>query len=177
MFWIRDILVRIRIPTNDLRIRTRIWILLFRQWLTSIPQKISYFSKWFCLLLFECTGTFTSVFEDKMSKGSQRKRRNQSFLYFFCLLMQGSGSVQNNEGSGSGRPKIIKNRIHNTGYWFVSKPELQIVSLSLCFTLQVLFLLPFPPVPRYECSGSVPAVRRIRIRLFTVHMRPLISWN
>jgi hypothetical protein len=37
------------------------------------------------------------------------------FLIFLCLLMEGSGSVQNNEGSG--RPKNIRIqriRIHNT---------------------------------------------------------------
>jgi hypothetical protein len=44
VLWIRDILLRIRIRTTDLRIR----ILFFRQWLTKSQQKISLFSKFFC---------------------------------------------------------------------------------------------------------------------------------
>ncbi len=40
---------------------------------------------------------------------------SQGFSYFFCFLIEGSasGSVQNNDGSGSGRPQ--NKRIHNTG--------------------------------------------------------------
>ncbi len=38
---------------------------------------------------------------------------SQGFSYFFCLMMEGSGSVQNNNGSGSGSSR--NKRIHNTG--------------------------------------------------------------
>ncbi len=43
----------------------------------------------FCLLLFE--GTFTSFFKDKKSK-KVTKSRNQSFSYYFCMVIEGSGS-------------------------------------------------------------------------------------
>jgi hypothetical protein len=44
------------------------------------------------------------------------KSRNQGFSSFFCLLMEGSGSVKINYGSGCGSrsPKII--RIRNTAF-------------------------------------------------------------
>ncbi len=46
--------------------------------------------KFFCLLLFE--GTFTSDVKNwKILKKSQNSR-NQGFSYFFCLMMEGSGS-------------------------------------------------------------------------------------
>jgi hypothetical protein len=48
-------------------------------------------------------GTFTSVFIDKKSKRKSQNSRNQG---------EGSGSVQNNDGSG--RPKNIPIWIHNT---------------------------------------------------------------
>jgi hypothetical protein len=48
----------------------------------------------FCLLLFE--GTFTSFFRDKKSKRSHKIVGIKVSFYYFCLLI---------EGSGSGRPK------------------------------------------------------------------------
>ncbi len=60
------------------------------------------------LILFELEGTFTSFFKDKQST-----RRNQGFSWYFCLLMEGSGSafIQINYGSGCGsrRPKTHTN--------------------------------------------------------------------
>jgi hypothetical protein len=38
--------------------------------------------------------------------------RNQSLSYYFCLIIEGSGSGSLTNGSGSGRPKAI--RIRNT---------------------------------------------------------------
>jgi hypothetical protein len=71
-------------------------------------------SKFFCLLLFE--GTFTSFFKDKKSERNHKTvPRNQSISYYFCLMIEGSGSgfVPLTTGSGSRRPKNI--RIRNTG--------------------------------------------------------------
>jgi hypothetical protein len=42
--------------------------------------------KFFCILLFE--GSFTSFFKEKVKKKSQN-RINQSFSYFFCLMIEG----------------------------------------------------------------------------------------
>jgi len=66
-------------------------------------NKKYFFSTFFCLLLVE--GTFTSFFIDEKSKRSHKNSRNQGFSNFVLLLMGGSVSVQNNDGSGSGRPK------------------------------------------------------------------------
>ncbi len=61
----------------------------------------------FCLITFE--GTFFSVFIDKKSKKGKKIVEIKVFLTF-CLLTEGSGSrsgsVQNNDGSGSWRPNI-----------------------------------------------------------------------
>ncbi len=51
VFWIRDILVRIR--TTDLRIRNRLWILLFSSVTSKTPPKIDFillaFFAYYCL--------------------------------------------------------------------------------------------------------------------------------
>jgi hypothetical protein len=71
-----------------------------------MPTKNKFLNKFFCLLLFE--GTFTSFFKDKKSKRSQNSR-NQSFSYYFGLLIEGSGSgsgfIPLTKGFGSGWPK------------------------------------------------------------------------
>jgi hypothetical protein len=66
----------------------------------------------FSSLIFKMPGTFTSFF--KSQKESQN-RRNQGFSYYFCILIEGSGSgsIPLTSGSGSGRPKNM--RIRNTG--------------------------------------------------------------
>jgi hypothetical protein len=47
------------------------------------------------LIIFE--GKFTSFFKEKVIKKSQNSR-NQGFSYYFCLMMEGSGS---RSGAGS----------------------------------------------------------------------------
>jgi hypothetical protein len=65
-------------------------------------------------------GAFTLFFKDKMSKKSQNNRI-QGFSYYFCMMMEGSGSIPVTSGYGSGRPKntwirwiLIRIRIRNT---------------------------------------------------------------
>ncbi len=75
-------------------------------------KKLPYFFKFFCLLLFE--GTFTSFFKDKKSKRSHKTlktvRSKVYFSYYFCLVIEGSGSIPLTNRSGSGRPKNIRIR-------------------------------------------------------------------
>jgi hypothetical protein len=67
-------------------------------------NKILFFlMKFFCLLLFE--GTFTSFFKDKKNQQKSQNSRNQGFSYYFCLMIEGSGSIPLTSGYGSGRPK------------------------------------------------------------------------
>ncbi len=72
-------------------------------WGGSVTSQVFTF---FCLLLFEAI--FTSFFKDKKKswKKSQNSR-NQGFSYYFCLMIEGSGSgsIPHTNGSGSGRPK------------------------------------------------------------------------
>jgi hypothetical protein len=75
VLWIRDLLVRIRIRTNDLQIQ----ILLYSSVAEKMPTKQA-FLKLLCLLLSE--DTLPSVFIDKKSKESQQNSRNRGFSYF-----------------------------------------------------------------------------------------------
>jgi hypothetical protein len=52
----------------------------------------------------------------KCHKESQNSR-NQCFSYYFCFMIEGSGSISltNGSGFGSGRPTNIWIRIRNTG--------------------------------------------------------------
>ncbi len=76
--------------------------------------------KFFCLLLFE--GIFKSFFKDKSPK-EVTTQKDRGFSYYFCLMIEGSGSISLASGSGSGRPKNmwirrirsrIRSRIRNT---------------------------------------------------------------
>jgi hypothetical protein len=59
----------------------------------------------------------TSFQRYKKSKESQN-RRNQGFSYYFCMMIEGSGSIPLTSGSGSGRPENmwIQIRIRNTNF-------------------------------------------------------------
>ncbi len=60
---------------------------------------------------------FSKINSHKEGKNS----RNQAFYYYFCLMMEWSGSVTQNNGSGSRRPENMDPilRIRNTGYNFI----------------------------------------------------------
>ncbi len=96
----RDLWIR----TTDLQIPIRIRILLFSSVADKMPTKNYFFPK----------DTFTSAFIDKKKKRCHNVVSRVFLL--FCLLMEllVSGSVQNNDGSVSGRLKNIRIRIHNT---------------------------------------------------------------
>jgi hypothetical protein len=56
-----------------------------------------------------------NFFKIKSQKESQISK-NQGFSYYFCIMIEGSGSIPQTSGSGSGRPKNMWIRIRNTGY-------------------------------------------------------------
>jgi hypothetical protein len=64
----------------------------FRHWLSRCQHKITVFSKFFCLLLFE--GTFTSVFKDIKSHKRIHKTVEIKGFLTFLLMMEESGSVK-----------------------------------------------------------------------------------
>ncbi len=93
VFRIHDILGWIRIRgsmplTNGSGSRS----CFFRHGPSRCQQKTNFWHYFFCILLFE--GTFTSLFKDKKSKRSHKchNSRNQSFSYYFCLMIEWSGS-------------------------------------------------------------------------------------
>ncbi len=72
--------------------------------LTSKTSTKNNLKKKFLLIKVLFKGTFTSFFKDKKSKKSQSSR-NQGFSNYFCLMIEGSGSVALTNRSGSRRPK------------------------------------------------------------------------
>jgi hypothetical protein len=80
------------------------------------------FLKFFCLL-----GTFWKyiyiIFKDKKSKKKTQSSMIQGFSYYFCLVIEGSGSgsipLTTRSGSGSRRPRNMWIRIHNTGFFYI----------------------------------------------------------
>ncbi len=102
----------------------------FRHWSLRCQLKTYYF---FCLLLFE--GTFKTFFKDKNQKESQNST-NQGFSYYFCKMIEGSGSIPLTNGSGSGKPKnmwIRWIRIRNTALYGLKH---EILVAEFFYTLQ-----------------------------------------
>ncbi len=89
-------------------------------------KKYVLFSKYFCLLLLPSVHLYQ--FSEIKSRKKSQNCENQVFLYFYCLLMEGSWSEQNNDVSG--RPKNIRIRIRNTAN--NSTADLRILLPSLC---------------------------------------------
>jgi hypothetical protein len=81
------------IRATDLRIRIR--ILLFSSMDFKIPtKKLFYKVKFFSLLLVEGTRTLHQSSKKKNHKEDTKQLKTIVFVTFFCLLMDGSGSVQ-----------------------------------------------------------------------------------
>ncbi len=80
----------------------------FRPWPLRRQQKTIFF----CLLpgTFWRYGHYIIFLRWKVPKKSQYSK-NQGFSYYFCLMIEGSGSVPLTNGSGSRRPKDIRIRI------------------------------------------------------------------
>ncbi len=64
--------------------------------------------KLFLLLPFK--GKFTLIFRDKKVIKKSQNRRNRGFSYYFCLMIEGSGS------GNSKNIRILQIRIRNTVY-------------------------------------------------------------
>ncbi len=82
----------------------------------------------FLLVTFDFwgTGTFTSFFKDKRVIQKSQNIRNQCFSYYFCLMIEGtgSGSVSLTNRSGYGRSKniwILRIRIRNTAKYGIKR--------------------------------------------------------
>ncbi len=80
----------------------------FRHWPSRCQQKNIFFSKFFCLLLFE--GALTSFFKDKSHLKKHKTVGVKVFSYYSWLKIDWSGSVPltNGSGNGSKRPKNIR---------------------------------------------------------------------
>jgi hypothetical protein len=60
------------------------------------------------------------IFQRQKVQKKAQNSRNQGLSYYFCLMIEGSGSIPLNSGSGSGRPenmwvRWIRIRIRNIG--------------------------------------------------------------
>ncbi len=116
LVWIR---IRIRFRTRGsmpLTNRSGFWSgsCYFRYWPLRRQQKTKSFSVYY----------FLKLHSHHFLKIKILKSHKWSFLYYFCLMIEGSGSIPltNGSGSGSRRPKNI--RIRNTSGWGCFFPDL-----------------------------------------------------
>ncbi len=103
--------------------------------LQSANKKLMFFKNRFSAYYFlKEHFTLTSYFSKIKSQKEVTSSRNQGFSYYFCLVIEGSGSrsIPLTNGSGSRRPKNIRIRrrririrIRNTGsrYYLLHLPD------------------------------------------------------
>jgi hypothetical protein len=95
-----------------------------------MPTKNKFFYNFFCILFFN--GSFTSVFNR-----SHKTVEIKGFSYFFCLIMEGSGSIQittdpDPEGPrtyGSGSTSLVL-RVCLRKVYFLKVPKRENFSLA-----------------------------------------------
>jgi len=71
-------------------------------------NKKQFFSKFFCLLRYFLKVHLHHFSKIKSHKEVTKQYRNKGFSYYFCLILEGSGSGPLTNRSGSGRPKNIR---------------------------------------------------------------------
>jgi hypothetical protein len=103
VLWIREILVRSESEPLTYGSGSGSGSWYFRPWPSKRRQKLFFPS--FSLYLVE--GTFTSFFSDKKVMKKSKTVGIKVFFSYFCLMIEGSGSVPLTYGSGSRRPKNI----------------------------------------------------------------------
>jgi hypothetical protein len=97
----------------------------------------------------------------KSQKESQNSR-NQGFCYYFCMMIEGSGSIPLTNGSGSGRPKnmwIRWIRIRNTdylSYFFCAVMYDRKIYWILVPTVRVVTIVILYSVLRIRIPGRCP---------------------
>jgi hypothetical protein len=71
-------------------------------------KKLTFLFYFSCILLFK--GIFLHHFSKIKNQKESQNSRNQGFSYYFCMMIErsGSGSMPLTSGSGSGRPKTCK---------------------------------------------------------------------
>ncbi len=96
----------------------------------------------------------------KSQKESQN-RRNQGFSYYFCVMIEGSGSgsILLTSGSGSGRPKKMWIRIRNTGLRICNLLIMKICLFEITESAQEIADLRFADLKeRFACLPQLIAL-------------------
>jgi hypothetical protein len=125
VFWNHDILVWIRIRGSmPLTNGSGSWIriLLFSSLTFKMPAKNEFFNTIFSVCYFLKVHLHYRYFSKINSQKESQNSRIQDFSYYFCMMIEGSGSkagsgsIPLTSESGSGRPKNtwIRIRIRNT---------------------------------------------------------------
>jgi hypothetical protein len=106
---------------HDILVWIRIWIresmpltngsgsCYFRHRHSRCQLKTNFLFYFFCLLLFEGTCTFFQKWEVKKSHKESQNSRNQGFSYYFCMIIEGSGSGRPKNMCGSGSATLVIN--------------------------------------------------------------------
>ncbi len=110
VFWIHDILVWIRIRIRgSMPLTNGSGSCNFCHWPSRCQQKTNFLTQFFLLVTF--WRHIYIIIKDKKSKRVTKNNRIQGFSYYFCMMIEGSGSragsgsIPLTSGSGSGMPK------------------------------------------------------------------------
>ncbi len=87
----------------------RIRSLLFSSLTFKIQQKTNFFNTIFSAYYF--LKLHLHHFLKKKSQKESQNSRNQGFSYYFCMTIEGSGSIPLTSGSGSGWPKNCEKHV------------------------------------------------------------------
>ncbi len=107
----------------------------FRLWPSRCQQKLIFYTIFAAYYFWK---VHLHHFSKMKSQKESQNSRNKSFSYYFCMMIEGSGSrsIPLTNGSGSGRPKNIwirwiRIRIRNTAQQTAKKPgSLPVYSLD-----------------------------------------------
>ncbi len=106
---------------RDILIRIGILLLLFTSVTFKTLKKILVFIAYYFLRVV----IFTLFFKDEKVLKKSQNSKNKTYSYYFCLMMDGSGSWSVTLTNGSGRPKnwtlpeniSIRSRVGTREYW------------------------------------------------------------
>jgi hypothetical protein len=121
----------------------------FRHWPSRCQQKNKFFHTIYSAFYF--LKLHLHHFSNIKSQKESQNSRNQGFSYYFCTMIEGSGSgsIPPTSGSGSERPKNmwirwirIRNTVHNTVFYLQTRYSfLARIYVTLHGLLDIMYMI------------------------------------
>ncbi len=125
VFRIHNILVWIRIR-GSMPLTNGSGSCYFRHWPSRCQQKTNFLKSFFAYYFLK---VHLHHFSKIKSPKEVTNSRNQGFTYYFCLLIEESGSIPLTNGSGSGKPK--KHVDPDPEHWILVTQKMRFLRLRL----------------------------------------------